>query len=510
MNTALATQTELATPAILLTTLNSKYIHAAFGLRYLMANLGELQSQAMMVEFTIHDRPIDMVEKIIETGAKIVGFSVYIWNVTETNEVVQLLKTAQPDITVVLGGPEVSHVPDQPIVVSWADYVIKGPGERSFRILCELLLNNQAPANKVIQGESVALEQLIMPYDFYTAEDIKNRIIYVEASRGCPFKCQFCLSALDITAKAFTLDRFLAEMDRLYQNGARNFKFIDRTFNLKIADAVTIMEFFLERMDEELTVHFEVIPDRLPEKLKNVIIKFPPHSLQFEVGVQTFDPKVQKLIQRRQDNPRSKENIRWICEQSRAHMHADLIFGLPGDTLSGFGDSFNQLYALNPQEIQVGILKRLRGAPINNMTAEYDMVYSPLPPYTVLRTRDISFSELQRIGRFARYWDIFANSGRFKNTLALLLKEDAFSTFMDFSDTLFQVERSTWKISQRRQFTLMYKLMSEHFNIDEETLMPIIQKDYDSTGEKGRFEILLQQDKQKKTFVANKRQQQHG
>lgn len=508
MNTALKEQS--TTPDILLTTLNSKYIHAAFGLRYLMANLGELQSQAQLLEFTIHDRPIDMVEKIIESGAKIVGFSVYIWNVTETNEVVQLLKTAQPDITVVLGGPEVSHVPDQPLVVSWADYVIKGPGERSFKKLCESLLNQNKPVNPVIQGESVPLEQLNMPYDWYSEEDLKNRIIYVEASRGCPFKCQFCLSALDKTAKAFTLDRFLAEMDRLYQQGARNFKFIDRTFNLKIADAVKIMEFFLARMDDNLTVHFEVIPDRLPEKLKDVIVKFPPHSLQFEVGVQTFDPKVQQLIQRRQDNEHSKDNIRWICEHSRAHMHADLIFGLPGDTLSGFGDSFNQLYALNPQEIQVGILKRLRGAPINALTQEYNMVYSPLPPYTVLHTRDISFEELQRVGRFARYWDIFANSGRFQNTLPLLLKDDAFSRFMAFSDTLFRVEQSTWKISQRRQFVLMYRLLCDYFDVQETGLMAALQADFDQTGEKGRLDVLLKQNKQDKAFVANKRQQQHA
>jgi hypothetical protein len=508
MNTALKTQT--TTPAILLTTLNSKYIHAAFGLRYLMANLGELQSQAHMLEFTIHDRPIDIVEKIIESGASIVGFSVYIWNVTETNEVVQLLKAAQPDITVVLGGPEVSHVPDQPLVVSWADYVIKGPGERSFQQLCHKLLSDQPPKQTVIQGENVPLEQLIMPYDWYSEEDLRNRIIYVEASRGCPFKCQFCLSALDKTAKAFTLERFLAEMDRLYQQGARNFKFIDRTFNLKIADAVKIMEFFLERMDDHLTVHFEVIPDRLPDKLKDVILKFPAHSLQFEVGVQTFDPGVQDLIQRRQDNNRSKDNIRWICEHSRAHMHADLIFGLPGDTLTGFGESFNQLYALNPQEIQVGILKRLRGAPINTLTREYKMVYSPLPPYTVLHTRDISFEELQRVGRFARYWDIFANAGRFQNTLPLLLKDDAFRSFMAFSDTLFQVEQSTWKISQRRQFVLMYRLLRDYFEVKEAPLMAALQADFDQTGEKGRLDVLLKQNKQDKSFVANKRQQQHG
>src|SRR5690606_33461841 len=145
MNIALKTKSEQSSPAFLLYTLNNKYMHSAFDLRYLMANLRQLQYQTETLELTLHDRPIDMVEKIIETGAKIVGFSVYIWNVIETNEVVQLLKTAQPDITVVLGGPEVSHVPDQPLVVSWADYVIKGPGERSFRKLCEQLLTGQAP-----------------------------------------------------------------------------------------------------------------------------------------------------------------------------------------------------------------------------------------------------------------------------------------------------------------------------------------------------------------------------
>ena len=216
-----------ANKPIVLTTLNSRYIHSSFSLRYLYANLGELQASAMIQEFTIHDRAIDMVEKLLVLSPKIIGFSVYIWNVVETTAVIRLLKTVRPDIKVILGGPEVSHIPDQPDVVDDADYVIKGAGETSFRNLCKQLLLGENPVNNVIQGIPQALEELVMPYEYYDEEDIRNRIIYVEASRGCPFKCEFCLSSLDKTSKTFTLDAFLVEMDKLYQKGARNFKFIN-------------------------------------------------------------------------------------------------------------------------------------------------------------------------------------------------------------------------------------------------------------------------------------------
>ena len=258
---------------IILTTLNARYMHTAFGLRYLYANLGALQDHAEMIEFTIHERPMDIVEKLLDQKPKIISFSVYIWNVTEVTEAVGLIKQIAPEVIIILGGPEVSHPPDIPDVVDQIDYVITGPGEISLQRLCQQILSDQKPPEKIIEGQTIALNELKLPYEFYTEEDIRNRLIYVEASRGCPFKCEFCLSSLDITAKPFELDHFLDEMDKLYQRGARNFKFIDRTFNLKVSSSVAILEFFLERMSEDLYLHFEVIPDNLPGKLKETIKK---------------------------------------------------------------------------------------------------------------------------------------------------------------------------------------------------------------------------------------------
>ena len=310
------------TTDILLTTLNARYMHSAFGLRYLYANLGELQSRAQLQEFTIQQRPIDIAETLLQAQPKIIGFSVYIWNVSEASEVIAMIKTIAPQVIIIVGGPEVSFPQDLPALCEPVDYVITGPGELSLQKLCSQLLEGETPENKVISGEPVPLDQLSLPYQYYSDEDIRNRLIYVEASRGCPFKCEFCLSSLDKTAMPFDLDRFLSEMDRLYQRGARNFKFIDRTFNLKVSTSVAILEFFLQRLDDGLYLHFEVIPDHLPDKLKAVLVKFPANSLQFEIGVQTFDPEIQALISRKQNNEKTCENLRWLREKTGAHIHA--------------------------------------------------------------------------------------------------------------------------------------------------------------------------------------------
>ncbi|NNE64301.1 MAG: B12-binding domain-containing radical SAM protein, partial [Gammaproteobacteria bacterium] len=356
---------------ILLTTLNARYMHSAFALRYLYANLADYQARAAIQEFTIHERAIDIAEKLLDQKPAIIAFSVYIWNIEETTSVVGLIKQIQPDIKIVAGGPEVSFAGDLPALAELVDYIITGPGEKSFYRLCHQLLSRQIPLNRVIAGEATPLDELHLPYRYYNDEDIRNRLIYVEASRGCPFKCEFCLSALDKTAKPFELTRFLDEMEALHNRGARNFKFIDRTFNLKVSSSVAILEFFLERMSDDLYLHFEVIPDQLPDLLKKTLAKFPRNSLQFEIGVQTFDREIQSLISRKQDNDKTSENLTWLRENTGAHIHADLIFGLPGDSLENFAESFNQLIGLGPQEIQLGILKRLRGAPINRHTDTY-------------------------------------------------------------------------------------------------------------------------------------------
>ncbi len=498
----------LPTHDIVLTTLNARYMHTAFGLRYLYANLGGLQSSAIIEEFTINERPIDIAEKLLKHQAKVIGFGVYIWNVSEITKTVSLIRQVSPETVIVLGGPEVSHLPDKPAVVDLADYVVMGAAEKSFRELCALILSGNKPLQREIQSDELSLDKLHLPYEFYSEEDIKNRLIYVEASRGCPFKCEFCLSSLDKTSKPFELGLFLDEMDKLYQRGARNFKFIDRTFNLKVKSSIAILEFFLDRMVDNLYLHFEVVPDNLPDKLKAVIARFPEHALQFEIGVQTFDEKIQGLISRKQNNVKTCENLRWLKENTHAYIHADLIFGLPSDTLTNFAKSFDQLVALNPHEIQLGILKRLRGVPLNRHNEEYRLCYNPEPPYNILRTRDIDFPTIQRVNRFARFWDMIANSGRFKNTLPFLLGEKPFDNFMQLSDVLYQTSGSTWKISLKRLFFLLFENLKNRDDIDKQMLFEKMQLDYQCTNEKTPFELVINgKEKVARIGVANKRQQ---
>ena len=490
-------------------------MHTAFGLRYLYANLEELRASACIDEFTIQQRPLDIAEALLGHSPAIIGFGVYIWNVGEVTKTVALIKRIAPEVIIVLGGPEVSFADDQPPVAAIADYIVAGAAEKSFRELCGLLLSGKQPLERFIRSDELPLEQIRLPYRYYSDADIRNRLIYVEASRGCPFRCEFCLSSLDRTSKPFEPGVFLDEMDALYRRGARNFKFIDRTFNLKVSSSVQILEFFLERMTDDLYLHFEVVPDKLPEKLKAVIQRFPEHTLQFEVGVQTFDEAIQQRISRKQNNAKTRENLRWLREESHAYIHADLIFGLPGDSLENFAGSFNELVSLRSHEIQLGILKRLRAVPLNRRSEEYDMRYNPEAPYNILSTRDIDFATMQRVNRFARYWDMIANSGRFKCTLPLILADSAFDNFLGLSDKLYATAGSTWKIALKRLFVLLYEILCEREDIDAQVLLDMLSLDYsrchqkrtDGGREKASFRLLLDRDVlQGRRGVANRRQ----
>jgi hypothetical protein len=471
---------------ILLTTLNARYIHASLGLRYLLANMGPLQQETALREFTIKQRPIDIAEQILAEKPAIIGLGVYIWNARESEELVAILKQLAPQITIILGGPEVSYEQKQQRIVTLADYLIPGQADLAFSALCERLLAGEHPAEKIIQPVPFRLEALNLPYRHYRDEDISNRVVYVEASRGCPFKCEFCLSALDKTATPFDLDAFLDEMDALYRRGLRQFKFVDRTFNLKVEQSIRIMEFFLERMDEKLFLHFELIPDRLPEALKATIQRFPPGSLQFEIGVQSFNPQVQTLISRRQDNAKTEANLRWLRDESHAHLHADLIIGLPGEDMASFGAGFDRLVALDPHEIQVGILKRLRGAPIARHTESHAMRYQPAPPYNVLATDCIDFATMQRLSRFARYWDLIANAGRFRATLPLLLDVAPFARFLKLSDWLYGEVGQTHRIQLPRLFTLLHRALTGPLATNHAAVEQALTEDYARSGQKGR------------------------
>ncbi len=466
-------------PLILLSTLNARYIHSAMGLRCLQANMGVLESETGLLEFTINQPALDIVGQILAQKPEIIGFGIYIWNVTETTQVVGMLKQVAPGMTVVLGGPEVSHEWADQEIVKMADYVITGQGDLAFAELCRDIVRGQAPKDKIIKAENPELGELVMPYRHYTDEDVKNRIVYVEASRGCPFKCEFCLSALEKNARPFDLGLFLSEMASLHDRGVRHFKFIDRTFNLRIDTSCKILDFFLARLDGETFLHFEVVPDKLPEPLRERLVKFPPGILQLEIGIQTFNPEVQSTISRRQDNEKSRENLAWIRQNTHAHIHADLIAGLPGETLESLGESFNQLVALNPQEIQMGILKRLRGSVITRHTAAYGMVYSPFPPYALLQNNLLDFATMQRVVRFARYWDLIGNSGRFAVTRPLLLGDQAFARFMQFSDWLHATTDQTHQFALKRLFKLLRQGMLEALRMDAAQVDAVLLADWE-------------------------------
>lgn len=506
---------DLQNQHIVLATINAKFIHASLGLRYLYANLKELQSFSEIKEFVIQTRAIDIVEQILASKPTIVGFGVYIWNIVETTNVVSLLKVVAPEVTVVLGGPEVSYESESQQIVQQADYVLTGAADESFYQLCIDLIQNKPINDKVIQSPPVALTNIEMPYQYYSDEDLQNRLLYVEASRGCPFKCEFCLSSLDTRSNPYELTRFLDEMQILFERGARNFKFIDRTFNLDIKTSMQILQFFLDRMDEQVFLHFEVVPDHLPRKLKELLSQFPEGSIQFEVGIQTFDQTVQSNISRKQNNPKSKQNLLWLRDHTHAHIHADLIFGLPGESFAGFKESFNELYACRPHEIQLGILKRLKGSPIIRHTEAFDLRFSPLPPFNILSTNLIDFDTMQLMNRFARYWDMIANSGRFKHTLPVLLDENnAFDDFLAVSEWIFLKTGQTHQINLKRLFELISQATEALFPERHQSLLSQLALDHQASKLKGYFNLLnLYASDQKQTTSGNKlmhRQKRHA
>lgn len=515
-------------PTIVLATLNARYHHCAFGLRYLLANMGSLRDQTRLLEFTINQPTLEVLDAILAQHPRIVGLGVYIWNVDETTRLVADLKRVAPDVIVVLGGPEISYETDQQELARLADYVITGEADLAFAELCQQLLvaspardlanvtslpirgeisDKYQGAAQIIHAPVPDLNQLAFPYDLYSEEDIAHRVIYVEASRGCPFTCEFCLSALDIPVRQFPLEAFLLAMDRLLARGARLFKFVDRTFNLNLRVSRAILEFFLQRYQPGMFLHFELIPDRLPEALKEIITQFPAGSLQFEVGIQTFNDEVSELISRRQENFLVERNLMWLGANSSVHVHADLIVGLPGESLESFAAGFDRLVRLSPHEIQVGILKRLRGTPIVQHDQVWQMVYSPHPPYEILQTSLIDFSTMQEMRRFAKYWDLIANSGNFVETTPMLWTQatdivpeqslaagwrqpsassssesSPFAEFRRLSGWLFAREGQSHGIALGRLVESMLQYLTQEKNVTPSTVAASLWRDYQRGG----------------------------
>jgi radical SAM superfamily enzyme YgiQ (UPF0313 family) len=466
---------------IILTTLNGRYTHSAVGLRYLYANLKELQEKAQIKEYVIKERMQDIAFDILSQKPKIIGIGVYIWNATDVYELVHILKKVAPEVKIILGGPEVSYEPFRVDYLK-ADYIIQGEGEIQFYELCRDILDEKDIEKKIFHPQVLDLEKIELPYEYYDDNDVENRYIYVEASRGCPFSCEFCLSSIDKKVRNFDIDKILQNFQTLWDRGVRNYKFIDRTFNLNIKIATRLIDFFLEK-DEPYMVHFEVIPDNFPSELREKIKQFPPATLQLEIGIQTLKKDIARNIKRNLNIPKIKENIAFLENETNAHIHLDLIIGLPGESLESFGENLDYLCALSNSEVQVGVLKKLSGTTLNRHDEIFGMVYTDIPPYDILCNDLISFEKMQHMKRFARYWDLVYNSGNFVRTFKnLVYEKSVYKTFDAFTAWLYDQTYSTWQISLDRLAKYLFDFMVEVQGKDRELIAKDMVEDILKVG----------------------------
>jgi len=460
---------------IILTTLNSRYTHSAIGLRYLYANMQELREDTTILEFSINDALQSVAEKILDTKPDIIGIGVYIWNASEVHELLHILKKVSPQTKIILGGPEVTYMPFR-VNFDLADFIIQGEGDLAFYKLCKDIINKTAK-ERIIRMSMPNLKAIELPYKYYSDHDIQNRYLYVEVSRGCPFECEFCLSSMDEKVRAFDLDAVLEEFEKLWQRGARNFKFVDRTFNLNMKTANRILDFFLAK-EPPYFAHFEVIPDHFPASLRQKIATFPKGALQLEIGIQTLNLQIADNISRNLKLDKIKENILFLENETTAHIHLDLIVGLPGESLESFGKNLDELLRWSSCEIQIGILKKLSGTYINRHDIEHGMVYSDIPPYDILKNNQLSFKDIQIMKRFARFWDLTYNSGNFKTSILLLWRDaSAFERFYAFSLWIYEQTDSTYKISLTRLGELLFTYLTQVLGLREEEVATAMLRD---------------------------------
>ena len=439
---------------VVLSTLNSKFIHSSLALRYLKA-YGEAHGQAYdIVEYTINMPVLHILSDITEHDIDILGFACYIWNIEMTLHVVDMVKAVRPDIKIVLGGPEVSFTADELLErCPNIDYIVQGEGEEAFHALVTALQLGNDGLNPVIPGvrgrrdgsilgslEAVEVSDLStipFPYTEEDMEDLEHKIIYYESSRGCPFSCQYCLSGNKNTVRFFPQERTLEELQWFIDHGVKQVKFVDRTFNCAPHHHRPLME-FMRDSDTDMNFHLEMEPELMTEWETNILCETPPGRIQIEVGVQSTHKKTLDAINRYNDWPYIQQSIRPIIQAGRTHVHMDLIVGLPHEDFKRFGQSFNDLFSLQPHALQIGFLKLLKGSGVRRMR-EYKYVADPLAPYEVLSTHVLPYDDVRFLKYFEDVFERFYNSERFRTTFGYIGQQlihgetDAFTYFCDMT-----------------------------------------------------------------------------
>lgn len=439
---------------VVLSTLNSKFIHSSLALRYLKA-YGEAHGQAYdIVEYTINMPVLHILSDITEHDIDVLGFACYIWNIEMTLHVVDMVKAVRPDIKIVLGGPEVSFTADELLErCPNIDYIVQGEGEEAFHALVTALQLGNDGLDPVIPGvrgrrngsilgsaEAVEVRDLStipFPYTEEDMEDLEHKIIYYESSRGCPFSCQYCLSGNKNTVRFFPQKRTLQELQWFIDHGVKQVKFVDRTFNCAPHHHRPLME-FMRDSDTDMNFHLEMEPELMTEWETNILCETPPGRIQIEVGVQSTHKKTLDAINRYNDWPYIQKSIRPIIQAGRTHVHMDLIVGLPHEDFNRFGQSFNDLFSLQPHALQIGFLKLLKGSGVRRMR-EYKYVADPLAPYEVLSTHVLPYDDVRFLKYFEDVFERFYNSERFRTTFGYIGHQlihgetDAFTYFCDMT-----------------------------------------------------------------------------
>ncbi|OPJ55166.1 B12-binding domain-containing radical SAM protein [Alkalithermobacter paradoxus] len=485
---------------ILLTTLNSKFVHTNLAIRYLKSCTSHL-TQIDIKEYTINNTIDYILKDMYNENADVIAFSTYIWNVDETLKIAKNMKKISPHIKILLGGPEVSYdyvkvMEDNPYI----DYLIYGEGEVTFREFVEYMLGKKDITNidGIVYRENeniivnkercllTLLDEIPSIYENIDIKEYENKIVYYETSRGCPFNCQYCLSSTIKGLRFFDIERVKKELKILIDAKVKQVKFVDRTFNANKKYALDIMNFLIEHDNGYTNFHFEVTAHLIDEEMLEFLSKCKQGLFQFEVGVQSTNPLTLKEIQRNCDFDKLSYVVKKISSFKNIHQHLDLIAGLPYENYESFRNSFNMVFNLGIDQLQLGFLKMLKGSGVRNNAKKHGYLYKDYPPYEVLCNNYMTYGELLRIKDIEEMLELYFNSDNFNLSISYIIKnyygEDAFKFFEDISS--FWNDRGYFKTSQGKneQYKILLEFYENKINKKIDLFKEILKYDYVSLG----------------------------